>query len=292
MSFDGVVFSGGGNRCLWQAGFWSIASEALHLKPQQVVAVSAGSAVACALFAGTFADGFAGFLRAVALNERNLYLRNVLGRDPVFPHGGMYRDAILGSIDAQALSRLHQGPELRVLVSAAPVWAGRSLSMLLGAVASSVDMVNGDAVHACAARKLGFEPLYISVRECATPEALADLILASSCVPPLTPQAHRAGAPIFDGGLVNNVPMDGLPAVKGEVLVLLTRQFRRLPSIPGRTYVQPSRPIPAGAWDYTSDAAIQSTYDLGRRDGETFCQQMKRHKNRPAQRAQVVEAVV
>jgi len=269
--FENVVFAGGGNRCLWQAGFWSTAATALNLEPTAVVAVSAGAAVACALFAGTFDQGFKGYKQALASNRRNLYLHNLLRKKPVFPHGHMYRDAILGSIDARAIRRLHQGPEIRVLIACPPHWASRRVAMLLGAISVGVDTWGKETVHASTGARIGFKPLYLSVRECATPETLADLIIASSCVPPLTPQARRNGMDLFDGGVVSNVPADGVPHPGGETLVLLTRQFRTLPVVPGRTYVQPSQPIPVGAWDYTNDAAVQSAFDLGRRDGERFC---------------------
>lgn len=236
-----------------------------------MVAVSAGAAVACALFAGTFDQGFKGYKQAIASNKRNLYLHNLLRKKPVFPHGHMYRNAILGSIDARAISRLHQGPEIRVLISCPPHWASRRVAMLLGAISVGVDTWGHETVHASTGARIGFKPLYISVRECATPETLADLIIASSCVPPLTPQARRNGLDLFDGGVVSNVPADGVPHPGAETLVLLTRQFRTLPVVPGRTYVQPSQPIPVSAWDYTNDAAVQSAFDLGRRDGERFC---------------------
>ena len=122
--FDSAVFAGGGNRCFWQAGFWSVAAAALDLRPSVVAAVSAGSAVACALFASTFDHGFEKHLRAVASNRRNMYLRNLLRTQPVFPHGAMYRDAILTSIDRDALLRLH-GAALRSRFSLPARRAGR-----------------------------------------------------------------------------------------------------------------------------------------------------------------------
>ena len=268
--FENVVFAGGGNRCFWQAGFWSSAAPELGLKPSHVCAVSAGAAIACALFSGTFERGFAGYKEAIAHNHRNLYLRNLWRRQPMFPHGKMYRNAILGSIDQGALSRLHTGPEIRVLMSRPPRWASDRMALLLGAVAAGLDAIDKDAVHASAGSRMGFKPLLVPVRDCATPDALADLIIASSCVPPLTPQARRNGMALFDGGLVSNVPIEGIAHQGGTTLVLLTRQFDKLPRIAGRTYVQPSQPIPVGAWDYTDGAALQSAFDLGRRDGERF----------------------
>ena len=271
MHCDNVVFSGGGNRCFWQAGFWSVAAPALNLKPSRVAAVSAGSAMACALFAKTFDHGFKNHLRAVARNRRNLYVRNLWRKQPLFPHGAMYRDAILNSIDPDALVRLHLGPEIKVLISCPPQWASRNVAMLLGAVAFGVDAWDDEYVDCSVARRIGFKPLYVSVRECTSPESLADLIIASSCVPPLTPQARHNGVAIFDGGLVNNVPIDGVPKAGEQTLVLLTRPFASLPRIEGLTYVQPSQPVPVGAWDYTNDAALQATLDLGKRDAELFC---------------------
>ncbi len=271
MHFENVVFAGGGNRCFWQAGFWSVAASRLDLKPSGVVSVSAGSAVACALFAGTFEQGFSGFKRAIAENERNLYLSNLLHKRPVFPHGKLYRNAILGSIDGHALARLHKGPEIFVLIACPPRWASAHVAFVLGVVAVGWDACNKKAVHSRGGYRVGFKPQYLSVRECATPAELADLIMASSCVPPLTPQARRNGKAIFDGGLVNNVPTDGVPQKDQQTLVLLTRQFPKLPETAGCTYVQPSQPIPAGFWDYTDDAALQATFERGCRDAERFC---------------------
>lgn len=280
MHFDNIVFAGGGNRCLWQAGFWSVAARAFDLKPSSVASVSAGSAIACALFAGTFDRGFSDYKQAIAVNERNLYLRNMLGKQPVFPHGKLYRDAILCCIDEDALTRLHRGPDISVLVSRPPRWASTRMAMLLGAVAVGLDAYNNRATDNAMARRIGFQPLYLSVRECTTPDELADLIIASSCIPPLTPQATRDGIALFDGGLVSNVPTDGVPQKIGETLVLLTRQFPKLPSITGHTYVQPSAPIAVGVWDYTNDAALQAAFDLGRRDGDVFCESSENQKFR------------
>lgn len=235
-----------------------------------MVAVSAGSAIACALFGGSFAHGFERYKQSISRNSRNLYLQNLWRKKAIFPHGSMYRSAILNSIDASALQRLHQGPEIRVLMARPPQWASRRMAMLLGALSVGVDAWTKEAVHPSTVKRVGFKPLYVSVRECHSPDDLADLIIASSCVPPLTPQAHRAGIALFDGGVVSNVPTEGVLHPAGATLVLLTRQFSRLPVVSGTTYVQPSQPIPAGAWDYTDGAAVQSTFDLGCRDGERF----------------------
>ena len=149
----------------------------------------------------------------------------------MFPHGSPYRNATLGSSDGQALTRLHAGPEIHIFVFYPPHWASDRMALLLGLVAVALDAFNDAVIHTTMARRLGFRPLYLSVRACATPTDLADLIIGSSCLPPLTPQARRDGIPIFDGGLVNNVPTEGVAPDQGQTLVLLTRQFTTAPAL-------------------------------------------------------------
>lgn len=270
MHFAQVVFCGGGNRCFWQAGFWSVLAPALQAPPGAVAGVSAGAAMACVLLAGTFESGFEHHKRAVQRNPYNLYVRNLLKAQPVFPHGAMYRAAILGSINASALRRLHQGPDITIVVARPPRWAPRRLALLLGAVSAGVDAWNARHIQAAAALSLGFRPLYVSVRDCRTPEELADVIVASSCVPPLTPLMQHQGRALLDGGLVGAVPLNAVPHGGGQTLVLLTRQYARLPELRGTTYVQPSRPVPVGTWDYTDNAALQAAFELGQSDGAEF----------------------
>jgi predicted acylesterase/phospholipase RssA len=92
----------------------------------------------------------------------------------------------------------------------------------------------------------------------------------------LTPRKTYQGFAPLDGGLVSNAPVDYFHHSQGDTLVLLTRQSCRVPSVGGRVYVQPSQPMPVGAWDYTNARAIQATYDLGQRDAENFCQKWGR----------------
>jgi predicted patatin/cPLA2 family phospholipase len=113
-------------------------------------------------------------------------------------------------------------------------------------------------------------PDYATIRECRTPEALADLVLASSCTPPFTPLLLHGGRPALDGGIADNVPVAALGDAPGPTLVLLARRYRRLPVHASRVYAQPSVDVPVSSWDYTDPAGLQAAYDLGRRDGETF----------------------
>jgi predicted patatin/cPLA2 family phospholipase len=271
-SIDAVVFAGGGCRCFWQAGFWEQAAPPLGWRPRVTGAVSAGAAMACMLLTDAVADGIAYFKARVAANRRNAYPLNLLTRRPIFPHPDIYRDTILANLDGARLARLHAGPDIRVLVALVPRWLGPRSGFLLGLLAYQAETFIQPGPHAALGRQAGFIPEVASVHDCATPEAVADLILHSSCTPPITPVYRRGTRPVLDGGLIDSAPLETIPEPSGTTLVLLTKQYapESIPRVPGRLYVQPSQPIPIYKWDYTSAERVQAAYDLGRRDGERF----------------------
>jgi predicted acylesterase/phospholipase RssA len=268
--FDAVVFAGGGCRCFWQAGFWSIIEPALGLAPDIVVGVSAGAAFACAAVAGRIEAVVEEFARRAAANARNVYLANLLKPSPVFPHENIYRSTILACLDTAAFARLQQGPDLRILIARPPASLGAGSGFVAGALAHVLDR-RESRVHGRWGKRFGFEAEAVSVRTCPGVEALADLILHSSCAPPLVPLYRRGERIVLDGGLVDNSPADWAEGAR-RTLVLLSKRYgpAALPRVSGRLYVEPSRPIPIQKWDYTSPALIEATFDLGRRDAETL----------------------
>lgn len=266
-SFDVVVFGGGGCRCFWQAGFWSVVAPAIDLRPRQVLGASAGAAFACAALAGRIDTMIESFTRRCARNPRNVYPSHLVRRRPIFPHEEIYRGTIFDVIDDAALARLHGGPELRILVARPP--GGRVLPTLLaGFAAYKLDTSVRRTLHPSTPRRLGFAPEFVGVRECGSIPDLADLILQSSCLPPLLPIYRRSGAVVIDGAIVGQALVDATPA-QPSTLVMLTRPHRTQPDNP-RTYVQPSCKPPIAMWDYASPELIGPTFDLGRRDGEAF----------------------
>jgi predicted acylesterase/phospholipase RssA len=105
------------------------------------------------------------------------------------------------------------------------------------------------------------------MRDCASPEELADLVLASSATPPFTPVGCFRTRRLLDGGLVDNVPAfvaEKRPGVR-RTIVLLTRPYA--PRVLGhrgrRLYLAPTGPTPIGRWDYTRPEALEDTVAMG-----------------------------
>jgi predicted acylesterase/phospholipase RssA len=268
--FDAVVFSGGGCRCFWQLGFWSVVAPELRLQPGVMAAVSAGAAFATAALLDVIDVVLEDFKRRTAANRRNAYPRNALRGDPIFPHESMYRGAILSSLEGVSMDRLQTGADLRILMARPPIWSGRRVGFALSCVAFALDRYEL-RVHARWGQRFGFTPEVVSARACRSADELASLILHSSCTPPLLPLYRRGERIVLDGGLIDNAPAAWVGEAR-STLVLLTRHYEKhaLPRVVGRTYVCPSREVPIVKWDYTSPSLIQQTFDLGRRDGEAF----------------------
>lgn len=271
-TYDSLVLAGGGCRCVWQIGFLEVVAPEIDLRPREVAAVSAGSAMACMFFSGAVESGLEYFTDRVARNEKNFYPEHLLDETPVFPHEEMYRSTILHACDDEAFGRLQEGPDIRVLLSRPPEWLGAVGGVAVGFLAYEAEKLISPSVHPELARQIGFTSDVVSIRQCDSPEALANLILQSSCTPPFTPVYERDGTPVLDGGLVDNVPVSALTEAASNTLVLLTRRYAEsvIPERDGLTYVQPSDSIPVDKWDYASPELLRETLELGRRDGATF----------------------
>ena len=281
--FDQVVFAGGGGRCAWQAGFWKVVSMEIELQPRVVSAVSAGALMSCLVYTQDPEEAMAQFCDVFARNGKNVNLGNLFGRKRVFPHYDLYAST-MRSLFGNTFRQLRDAPEIRIGVTHPPPWLPSYVAMAVGIAAYNVDKHIRKALHPVIARRMGFQASFFRAQDCSGADELVSLILKSSCTPPFTPLLRTAdGAPVLDGGIVDNVPIGGVDDCAGSVLVLLTRPYKRRPRIFTRTrnaqqflYVQPSMPVPVRSWDYTRPDLVEQTFALGETDGMHFLKQFDR----------------
>ena len=224
---DAVVFSGGGARCFWQAGFWQAVQAALP-RPAAVAAVSGGAALATILFAGGWSRFFPMFLELAASSKGNVQFGNLLLRRPVFPHPQISPDSFLHSVSVQGLRRLYAGPDLRIVISHPPRLLGAGLGSLVAAAVSEIEKHLSERLRVRWLMRPSFRTTTVRARDCRTPEELVHAIFQSSAAPPVFPVTRRDGRPALDGGLVENVPLSAV-AERRRPLVPLSRHVRDLP---------------------------------------------------------------
>jgi len=271
--FDAIAFAGGGNRCYWQGGFYEAVADRLALPPKLAIGVSAGAFACIYSVLGIGPRVRKLVLAACGPHRKNFDFRGWRAGGPLCPVGPMYRDLLAQLIDDAALARLQQSTDLHIAVARLPFGLPPLLGAAIGIGCYQLEKHLLHPVHPRFGRALGFRAEFVRVRDLATPGELRDAVMASGCVPPFMPRVLVGGKPGFDGGLVDNVPVEPLEPVEaagGRTLVLLTRTYRRVPKVPGRTYVQPSRPIGAKQFDLTNPAAIRDAYELGLQDGKAF----------------------
>lgn len=271
--FDAVVFAGGGNRCYWQGGFYEALSARIPLAPKLVVGVSAGA------FAATYSLlGLGPATRARVIGACHPQLKNFdvaawRAGKPLCPVGPMYSDLLGQTIDANALARLQAMTDLQIAVARLPLGFSPSLGAAIGIGAYQLEKQLFHPVHPRFGRALGFRSEFVAARSLSEPQHLREALMASSGVPPFMPVTRVDGLPAFDGGLVDNVPVEPLEPIEtagGRTLILLTRIYRSIPKVTGRTYVQPSQKIDVKQFDIRNPDGIRNAFEIGLKDGDTF----------------------
>jgi hypothetical protein len=243
------------------------------LKAPLMTAVSAGSfALSYSLL------GIGPRVREQVISACGPHLRNVDFKDwragkPLYPVGAMYLDLLRSVFDDAALKKLQSIANIQVAVARLPRGVPPILGAALGIGAYQVEKKLFHPVHPTFGRKLGIKQEFVGIRDLKQAPDLHDLIIASGGVPPFMPVTKIGDRPAFDGGLVDNVPVAPLEPIEsagGNTLVLLTRRYKKIPEIAGRTYVQPSEPIPISQFDITNADGFRKAYELGLKDGKAF----------------------
>jgi predicted acylesterase/phospholipase RssA len=267
-----LVLEAGGTRCAWQAGFLSVLQQKSALKPDVIWAVSASSAVACAMASGRLESAIQIFRSGIAGNEKNIYLSHLFKKRPIFPQATIYREGLLQAFNQEAIAALRSGPEIQVLITRTWPSLPGYVGVFAGLAIDGLRRLSPRKPAAAPFARFGFSKEFISAKECRTPAELADLVLASSCTPPITPLYSFQGRTALDGGLMESIPLSGLAGQAGTALVLRTTRGKDVTPRPGLVFVEPSQEPRIASWDYTDPAAIDSLYDLGRRDAGDFMQ--------------------
>ncbi|KAA1190506.1 patatin-like phospholipase family protein [Pseudohalioglobus sediminis] len=275
MTFRNAIFAGGGSRCLWQLGFWDGANSAglaLNRSVRYAASTSAGSAMATAALLDRAPEALELFKRLTADNPRNIHWQNLrpgTGK-PLLPHMDMYRRALEEFLVEDDLVAL-QDRRLEFLMARFPRYLPTTPGTLLAFSLYGVEKHLTGVLHPSWTRRLGFEQLVQGNHDVDSVEELIEIILASSCVPPVLPGNGYRGQRVLDGGIIDNVPAHLADGLEGRTLVLLSKRYPRpLPEPGRRVYVQPSQPVRIDKFDYANPEGLQETYDLGRRDGQAF----------------------
>ncbi|MDU8946053.1 patatin-like phospholipase family protein [Ovoidimarina sediminis] len=270
--FSQIVFSGGGTRCFWQGGFLDVVRDPLALDPVRVSSVSGGvlSAVGFISHSGERIRDI--MMRHFAEQDTNVTWHDAVTDDGVSPHQRVYRSVVDEALSAEVVAAVRDGPEFHALLAHPPRDSDHPLVASLMALAYEAELHLVNAPHFDWAEALGLGARLVDARGAARAGRLNELVCAAAVIPPVFEIAEWDGRPVIDGGMADQAPLP--PGDEGPTLVVLTRDYERVPDHPDRLYVAPSRETPADKIDFTDPEKVAATWECGARDGRKFLERM------------------
>ncbi|CTQ32227.1 patatin-like phospholipase family protein [Jannaschia rubra] len=270
LPYDQLVFSGGGTRCFWQGGFLHVLQREMDLTPSRIAAVSGGalSAVGFVTHRGTRIRDT--MIAEFARHDRNLPVHEPFDeRAGNSPHQRIYRRVVESCIgDAGAARQVAEGPSVQILLARPPTSGMPKLSGSAVILAYEADLTIRSTPHLAWAEATGLTPECVDANRAARDGKLCDLVCAAATIPPAFDPPLWDGKPAVDAGMIDQAPLPDPD--KGRTLILLTRQYRNLPDVPGRTYLSPSEEVPADKIDFTDASKLRDTWRIGEEDARRF----------------------
>ena len=245
----------------------------LDPRPERVVGVSGGALSAAAMITDRERELLDAMTDAFERVDSNIELDKLADDESMTPHQRIYCEVVTKVLDDDvARQRIGDGPQFHVQIGHPPsALAPRASTIPLFSLYEA-EMAIRSTPHLRWCQRAGLRAELVDARQAARDGRLVELICAAAVIPPVFKIAMWGGEQVIDSGMADKAPMP--PNNRGSTLVLLTREFRSTPKVPGRLYVAPSRETPADKIDFTDPGKLRQTWELGRRDGQAF---MERH---------------
>jgi predicted acylesterase/phospholipase RssA len=269
-----ITFAGGGNRSFYELGLMNRWRQKVLPRAACLATCSAGACVAILMLSGREKEVGQYWSERSREVRKNIEWRRLLARKRPTPHEPVLRDMLLYALSSGGFERVCSQPfPVLVLATAIPRGLPALVAVALALCAYEAEQKLYPAmIHPTFGRRVGFTPKVFDARDCASPDELANLIIASSATPPFTTLGNLGGRRLLDGGVIDNVPAflaGEMPGVRHN-LIMLTRPYP--PHVIGRQgsrlYIAPDEALPVGRWDFTRPDLLGETIARGERDAE------------------------
>ncbi|WP_407494716.1 patatin-like phospholipase family protein [Pseudooceanicola sp. MF1-13] len=264
---DQIVFSGGGLRCFWQGGFLSEIEKHRTLRPKRVTGVSGGALAGAAWLSGTEDRLLNVMCDAFEKRDSNIGLFDP-DDDGITPHQRLYCSVVEEVFDDTLTQKIADGPQFQILIAHPPSTGLPTLTGTALAAAYEVELHTINSPHFNWAEKMGLTANLVDANEAARNGKLVDLINAAAVIPPVFEPELWNDRRVVDGGMADQAPMPDPD--HGDTMILLTRDYKRIPEIEGRTYISPSEETAADKIDFTDPTKLRDTWSQGVKDAQKY----------------------
>jgi len=266
--FKVIVCAGGGNRCWWQAGLLRVLADHGLGLPPMLVGTSAGAAIATAWATRSIDRAFESCKRLYGQNAQVFRWRPKM-HEARFAQTLIYPEWVGSVLDKSGYEALlGLSSKLSIAVTRPSLWLGPRISVALATLAYMTDKAFGGKLHPTTLARLGLSHEFFVLQESTDLKEAHRLLVAAAAAPPFIPGQTLVDQKAFDGGYVDSMPIDPQSALR-STLILMTRHRPELPvrfKHNGRTYWQPSAPVPVSTWDCTPSATVDLAFQLGQTD--------------------------
>ena len=280
-----LIFSGGGNRCWWQAGFVAELISQGWTLPKDIIGCSAGAAIAASLITETTDKALDACKRLYAGNPGLIrYKRGALKVPVGFAQNEVYPNWLRAFIGKEELAYIKAFGRFRVTASRLdrPSFRLTAITRAIFRHLRGKDFIaldQSDYAHNIA----GLSQVFLEPTLFQSLDAALKTFEASAAASPFIFARKIAGKLYYDGGYISPIPV--LAEEKSErnfssdreaastTLTLLTRHFEKKPTLfshYGKRFIQPSRKIPVSTWGCTADTTVDDAFDLGQTDARHF----------------------
>ena len=236
-----------------------VARDALGIDPDRISGVSGGALSGTAFLAHDgerllelMCDAFDG-------EDWNISLDDMDENHGRTPHQRVYDTVVADFLTDENQRAVAEGAQFQVLLGHPPTDRAAALTGTAMTAAYEAELHLKSTPHFNWAKTIGMTTSTVDANAAARKGRLAALITAAATIPPV----FRT---VIDGGMADMAPMPDPD--DGATLILLTRAYRNLPEIEGRTYVAPSDDTPVDKIDFTDPEKLRQTWALGERDSD------------------------
>ncbi|MDG1124303.1 MAG: patatin-like phospholipase family protein [Pseudomonadales bacterium] len=280
-----LIFSGGGNRCWWQAGFVDELINQGWALPKDIIGCSAGAAVAASLISESTEKALKACKRLYADNPSLIrYQKGGLGLPVGFAQQKIYPNWLKSFLGEAEFAKIRSFGRFRVTASRLDTPSLKLLAItraIFRHLRGKNFIVAGQREYAqkiAGLSQVFLEPtLFRSLHDALT------ALEATAAASPFIFGRKIAGKLHFDGGYISPIPVTAKELIDSNVtsdidessstLTLLTRHFETKPMLfshYGKRFIQPSRKIPVSTWGCTADTTVDDAFDLGQTDARHF----------------------
>lgn len=267
-AYEQLVCSGGGTRCCWQGGWLEAVRDDIDLTPDRISAVSGGALSAAGFITRTGRMVLDEMCRQFAALDRNFDPHEITGSSGLSPHQRIYREIVHNVFDAARQREVADGPAFQILLGHPPTETLAKFTGSAATLAYEAELHLIGSPHFNWAERFGVSSTLIDARAAAAKGKLADLICAAAVIPPVFDLPEWEGRKIIDGGMSDQAPLPDPD--HGRSLILLTRNYDRLPDIDSRDYIMPDAAVPADKIDFTDPDKLRRSWDTGADAGAAF----------------------